>query len=247
MSLIDLLRETHGDDWFEDIWRDREERVYPALFGPLPSTVIPLTAETFQTILGPDTKVQPQWLHYAVIEIAPNEQHADWLYVTTAFSQPWKVEKPEDLNKDSFSGVGYELVLRTPERAGWAVEVLHRLAAYQIGVNNEILKGKLFEYGDWMALNGPLSNLTPESKVRGIFITRPRDFAARFELQSGQVDVLQIVGITGDEVAFLLNSGPIPLEELLYTQGAAPTSDPERGSVELPRRYELPPQLQARF
>ncbi len=247
MSLIDLLRSTHGGDWFEDIWRDREERIYPALFGPLPPTVVPVPFDAFRAILGPDAAIKPEWRHYAVIEIAPNELHSDWFYITTAFSQPWKLEKPEELNKDVFSGVGFEMLLRTPERANWAVDVLHRLSAYQIGVAEGLMKGKLFEYGDWMPLNGPIDSAVPDSKVRGIFISRPRDFMARFSLRSGQVDVLQLVGITGDEVAYLLNSAPPPFEELLYSQGAAPTTDPRRDSILLPRQYELPDTLQSRF
>src|SRR4051812_48776505 len=107
--------------WFEEIWREREEHRYPEFFGPLPPTVIPLKEEALRAILGPTAKLDPAWLHYAVIEIQPNARHSDWLYVTTGFSQPWKAESPEQLDRNSYSGFGYELVLRTPERAGWAV------------------------------------------------------------------------------------------------------------------------------
>ncbi len=233
--------------WFEEIWRDREERVYPELFGPLPKTVLPIKAESYRAILGPTTTINDEWLHYAVIEIAPNEKHPDWIYVTSAFSQPWKVEDPEQLDPNNYSGFGYEMLIRTPERAGWAVDMLHRLMAYQVGVYFELRRGKLFDYHDWMPLNGPISPQYPASPVRGMLITRPRDFETRFGLRSGQVDLLQIVGITGAELAYGLTLGLPRLERLLYEQGAAPTTDPTRSSLELPQQFELPPELAAKF
>ena len=127
--------------WFEDIWRDREERAYLELFGPLPKTVLPIREETLRAILGQDARLDRTWTHIAVIEVAPNDKHSDWLYVTTGFSQPWKIDDPAKLDRNSYSGYGYELVLRAPTRASWAVDVLHRLAAYQIGVYNEIIRG----------------------------------------------------------------------------------------------------------
>lgn len=233
--------------WFEDIWRDREERVYPELFGALPSTVIPLRVESLRAILGAQASLREEWLHFAVVEIEPNQKHSDWIYVTTALSQPWKIEDPEKLDRNGYSGMGYEMLIRTTERAGWAVDVLHRLMAYQIGVYNELMKGKLFQWEDWMPLNGPISAKQPNSKIRGIVATRPRDFAARFELRSGQVDLLQLVGITGSELAYGLNQGFMRLENLLIEQNAAPVTRPERTPIELPQQYELPPNLATRF
>ncbi len=233
--------------WFDEIWREREERVYPELFGPLPGKVIPLRAEALRAILGQNATLDAEWLHFAVIEVAPNQQHNDWLYVTSALSQPWKIDGPEKLDRNSYSGCGFEMVLRTPERANWAVDVLHRLTAYQIGVYFERLKGKLFSYHDWMPLNGPVNSSMTDSPVRGMLITRPQDFPARFELRSGQVDLLQISGITGPELAYGLHLSFPRLERLLYQQGAAPTTDPNRTTIDLPQTFDLPEQLAARF
>jgi hypothetical protein len=233
--------------WFEEIWRDREERVYTELFGPLPGSVIPLKIEALRAILGPNATINDEWLHFAVIEIAPNDKHPDWLYVTSAFSQPWKIEDPAELNRDGISGFGYELLVRSPERAGWAVDVLHRLTAYQIGVYYELMRGKLFDYYDWMPLNGPISPRVPNSPVRGMFITHPLDFEEHFELRSGRASFLQIVGITGAELAFGLYQGMSRLERVLYEQGVAPTTDPARASIQLSQNYNLPPQLAGKF
>ncbi len=233
--------------WFEDIWRDREERLYPELFGPLPKTVLPLKPEAIRAILGPTITIEEHWQQFAVIEIEANSHHADYIYVTTGFSQPWKIDDPAKLDRNGFSGYGYEMLVRTPERAGWAVDMLHRLSAYQLGVYNGLLKGKLFEYYDWMPLNGPVNPQLPASKVRGMLLTRPQDFAARFELRSGQVDLLQVVGITGDELAYGLSLGFSRLERFLYEQGAAPTTDPGRSTIDLPQHFDLPPQIASRF
>jgi hypothetical protein len=233
--------------WFQDIWRDREERAYPELFGELPSTLIPLREETLRNILGPGVTLDDNWLHHAVVEVAPNSKHPDWLYVTTGLSQPWKIDDPAKLDRNGFSGLGFEMVLRSRDRAGWAVDVLHGLMAYQLGVYNEVKRGKLFEYYDWMPLNGPISPRQPESEVRGMFISRPPDYPARFELRSGQVDLLQIVGITGPELAYGLSLGMRRLEKLLYEQGAAPVTNPSRLSIELPQTFDLPPQIASRF
>ncbi len=241
--IIDFLKR----DWFEEVWRKREEDVYPTLFGPLPDTVIPISIETLRAILGYEKDIDEAWRHFGVIEFEPNFQHEDWIYVTSAFSQPWKAESEKDFDPNGYSGYGYEMLLRTSERAGWAVDVLHRLTAYQIGVYNERMKGKLFQWGDWMPLNGPLNPKISDSPVRGMFLTRPRDFAARFELPSGQVDLLQIVGITGPELAYGLYKGFDKLENKLFEAKAAPTTNPSRQSIELPAQYPLPAQLAERF
>jgi len=233
--------------WFEEIWRRREDEIYPSLFGLMPDTVIPLPLETLRAILGSDQEIDNTWRHYAVIEVAPNEKHADWIYVTSAFSQPWKVENPAELEPNGSSGYGYELLLRTPERAGWAVDVLHRLSAYQIGVYYERMKGKLFRWHDWMPLNGPINPALPTTPVRGMILTHPRDIDARFDLSSGGVEFLQIVGITGPELAYGIHQGFERLENLLYEAGAAPTTDPARTTIELPLQFKLPVQLVSRF
>ena len=241
--IIELLQR----DWFEDIWREREEKIYPKLFGPLPPTVIPVPVETLRAILGYEKEIDKAWLHYAVIEFAPNEKHEDWVYVTSAFSQPWKAESKAELDRNSYSGYGYEMLLRTSVRAGWAVDILHRLTAYQIGVYFEQTKGKLFQWGDWMPLNGPINSEVADSRVRGMLLTRPRDISDRFELSSGQVDLLQIVGITGPELAYGLYKGFDRLENLLFEAKAAPTTDPTRPVISLPAQYPLPSQLAERF
>jgi hypothetical protein len=56
----------------EDVWRIREEEVYPALFGPRVRGIFPLQREMFTGQFG-QSKVDPRWLHYGVFEFAPTE------------------------------------------------------------------------------------------------------------------------------------------------------------------------------
>ena len=46
----------------ESVWEEREERLYPALFGPVSRGIFPLTVETFTQTLG-QREIDPRWLH----------------------------------------------------------------------------------------------------------------------------------------------------------------------------------------
>lgn len=250
INIFDLMRGGDGDsahNWFTEIWRQREERYYTRLFGMLPNTVLPVPQQALMAILPAGTILKPEWSRHAVIEFEPGEKHRDWLYVTTGLSQPWEIEKEADLQPEGQSGLGFEMVLRSPERASWAVDVLHRLMVYQIGVGAKLIRGKLFGYGDWMVLNGPISPQVPDTKLRAILMSHPRDFEPRFGLPSGRVELLQLVGIAGGELAYLLATGPDRLEADLYNAKAAPTTDPRRAPIEVSRYFDLPPQLAPKF
>lgn len=233
-------------DWLQEIWTDREENIYPEIFGPLPDKVLPLPVESLLAILG-ERPIDPRWLQYAVIEVEPNKNRPDWVYVTSALSNPWNIKEEAELDPNGTSGMGFEMLFRTSQRAGWAVDILHRLMAYQIGVAYDILKGHLFNYGDWMPLNGPISHDYPNTPIRGILMTRPLDLQSQFKLRSGKADLLQLVGITGQELAYLLHRGPDALIGQLYDRKAAPVTNPGRASIKLPEQYQLSPELAKRF
>lgn len=233
-------------EWLTEIWRIREEEVYPRIFGPLPDQVIPMDPHNLIEILG-NRPVDPRWLQFAVIEIPSTPDRPDWIYVTTAMSNPWNVKDESEFDPEGMSGMGLELMIRTPERANWAVNLLQRLMAYQIGVGYDLMKGRFFSYGDKMPLNGPISPDKPDTLLRGMVLSRPLDLQSQFELPSGKVDLLQILGITGKEYAYLLERGPDELIGLLYDQSAAPVTNPARQSIKLPKEYPLPPELARRF
>jgi hypothetical protein len=248
INILDLMYGNRDEqDWRVKIWREREERHYTRFFGALPETVLPVPQSALIDILPKGTYIKEEWSRHAVIEFEPNNKHPDYIYVTTALSQPWDVEEEKDLNSQGFSGLGYEMVLRTPQRAGWAVDVLHRLTAYQIGVGAGLMRGNRFKYGDWMLLNGPIDPNTPDTLLKAIFITQPKDYDPIFVLPSGRVEMLQLVGISGGELAYLFTVGPDRLEADLYDADLAPTNDPHRPALEVSRYFELPAQIAARF
>jgi hypothetical protein len=98
-----------------------------------------------------------------------------------------------------------------------------------------------------MPLNGPISHDYPTTPVRGILMTRPLDLKSQFKLPSGKVDLLQIVGITGSELAYLLQRGPDTLVGQLYDQKAAPITNPGRTAIKLNGNFTLSPELAKRF
>ena len=103
----------------EEVWRIREEEVYPALFGPHVRGIFPLRMEMFTGQFS-QSKVDPRWLHYGVLEFAPTEARPSWLYVTSGHSNPWN-QSPGEFDPDGQSGAGVEFTLATKlMRTTWA-------------------------------------------------------------------------------------------------------------------------------
>src|SRR5260370_41476318 len=124
--------------WFEAAWADREERLYPALFGEMPSDIYPLSFDTFAGMSAPD-KVDPRWLTYGVFEITPNEKRNSWLYVSSGLSN---AVEDDTIEPDSWSGLGCELMLQTREQSPWALILLQRMVAFQICLAHDRFPGK---------------------------------------------------------------------------------------------------------
>jgi Suppressor of fused protein (SUFU) len=248
INILDFMYGNKDEqDWQVRIWREREERHYTGFFGALPETVFPVPQSALMAILPKGTLLKEHWSRHAVIEFEPNAKHNDYIYATTGLSQPFNLENEAELDPNGVSGLGFEMVLRAPERAGWAVDILHRLTAYQIGVSEGLMRGNRFKYSDWMPLNGPISPDVPETLLKGIFVTRPQDYQPVFGLPGGKVEMLQLVGISGSELAYLFAVGADKLEADLYDTGAAPTTDPYRPPLDVSNYFALPPQIAARF
>lgn len=56
----------------EDSWEQREEIVYPKLFGETGEGIYPLDSEIFQNQFQIQ-EIDPRWLHYGVFKCPPNE------------------------------------------------------------------------------------------------------------------------------------------------------------------------------
>lgn len=213
--------------WFEQVWSDREDRVYRSLFGDLGQgiyTAGPGVYERFQK------QPHPGWQNHGVFACPPNDDRRTWLYVTSGLSNPWNLDTPQR-DPSGFSGLGFELVIETPDAADWAVPLLHNLMAYELLVAVGTYDGaELFEYGNRIPLNG---SITPsfDSKIRWLLVGQPETFAQSFDLQSGRVDLFQLCGATDAEVEFARQTSQDTLVELLQKQGVYPRTDAGRKSV----------------
>lgn len=61
-------------NWFEAAWAEREERLYPSLFGSVGSSIFPIPAEYFSEIFRQPW--DPRWLHTGVFECRPSGERA---------------------------------------------------------------------------------------------------------------------------------------------------------------------------
>jgi hypothetical protein len=115
-------------EWFEQVWADREENVFPRLFGPDLRGVFTLSPPIFlETFKQPS--YDPRWLYYGVFEFRPTATRSSWLYVTSGMSNAWEDDEPRS---DGPSGFGCEYVFETTEQGDWAILRLQHLMAFQI-------------------------------------------------------------------------------------------------------------------
>lgn len=64
--------------FLEDSWEQREEQVYPSLFGNTTNQLYPLDPSLFKNQFNRDS-VDPTWLHYGVMVCPPNDTRSTWL------------------------------------------------------------------------------------------------------------------------------------------------------------------------
>ena len=215
---------------FEDVWKHREEDVYPSLFGQASSRGIFVPSIDLFTDTFRQTEVDPRWLHHGVLEFGPSMQRGTWLYVTSGTSNAWE-QDPEDYDPDDYSGIGTELVLEVPSQSDWAVDCLSRLLAYNVLLaHGRFGDAQPLDYGARVPIGGPI-NGDPASLVRFVVISEPSSFSPTFQLASGRVDFLQVVGITEAERDLARSEGTATLIDRLKTHAHFPLTDPSRASV----------------
>lgn len=213
----------------EAVWEQREAAVYPRLFGPLSRGTFVLSAELFAEVFG-QSEVDPRWLHHGVLEFGPSPTRSTWVYVTSGTSNPWEQE-PSEYNHDANSGIGTELVLEVLAQADWAVGCLHKLLAYNILLaHGRFGDAGPLDYGARVPLGGAI-NGDAGCQLRFVFIAEPRSFPSSFQLDSGRVDLLQIVGITEAERDLAKAEGSEALLALLEKLGTNQVTDPGRRSA----------------
>ncbi len=192
--------------FLEESWEEREEIQYKKIFGSTGRGIFPLSFELFENQFGVES-VDPTWLHYGVFAYPPNEKRETWVYVTSGMSNPWGAEE-----KMEFSGLGVEFLLETLEESSWGIAALQNLMAYNILLSvGRFGEREMLNYGDRVPLK-------IQPNISNMVFSEPKDFPISIELQSGKVQLLQVLGITIEELAFAKLNGSHELVELIYSQ-----------------------------
>lgn len=209
----------------EEVWRQREEDVYPRLFGPVSRGIFPLEHDDF-AIFGvgdPD----PRWLHHGVIEFAPTEARKSWLYVTSGYSNPWHVD-PADYAPEGNSGSGVEFILETDRKGDWAIVHLRRMLVLELLLaSGRIGNGPLGLY-DRIPLKEPIDWVDGHA-VRNLMTVKSA--WPDFSLPSGGVMFVQLIGLTDAEIDFAKKTGAPELLKKLDVAGVMPVIVPDRACV----------------
>lgn len=106
-------------------WRQRDEGIYPALFGPAEGEPVVLAEDIFRKDFARQ-QLHPFWLHHGVLTFPPTPTRATWIYASSGMSNAFDSEIEE------WSGLGIEFVIETKERADWAADKLARLVAFNL-------------------------------------------------------------------------------------------------------------------
>jgi hypothetical protein len=214
----------------EDVWRRREEEVYPALFGSVASGIFALSMDLF-TRTFQQSAVDPRWLHYGVQVFRPSAARNSWLYVSSGASNPWELD-PNEYSSSEYSGFGTELVLETTVEAEWPVVIVQRMLAYNILLcHGRYGNSSSLDYGHRIPLRAPIT-LSGESEVRNLVIGASKHYSSSFRLESGQVDLLHLVGATDREIGYAKQHGSPALVEKLALAGYFPVTDPARSGLD---------------
>ncbi len=213
----------------EEVWRIREEEVYPRLFGQLSRGIFPLTQEVFSHRFG-SQEIDPRWLSMGVMEFAPTTTRPSWLYITSGYSNPWH-DDPAHYDPDGESGAGVEFTLATVDQADWAVRALQSVLAFDLLLDaGRFPSGQRLSLHDRVPLHAPIDG-RPDCLVRNLIMVEPEGFDQEFALPSGVVILVTFIGTTDAETAFARTEGTDELVERLRAAGHFPSIDPRRPSV----------------
>lgn len=135
-------------------------------------------------------------------------------------SNVWEAEEPQD-----YSGFGTEFFLETNSDSDWPINTLRSLMAFNILVATGHYGDKpLVDYGDRIPM-------VIEPNISCLMVVEPKNVPNSFELISGRVDLLQITGITQQELGFAKEDGSEALSSKIYASEGSYIINPERLSV----------------
>ena len=202
----------------EDAWEEREEVVYPEVFGDTGPGIYPLSNDVFEQLDA--QSVDPRWLTHGVFQSPPNDTRNTWVYVTSGMSNPWESDEPQD-----YSGFGVEFVLETEQASTWAINVLHTLMAYNLMLaSGQMGEPGLLDYGDRIPF--ALSD-----DIAAMVIAPTFQLPENIDIKSGRVDFLQIVGVTEAELTHAQETSSEALIEMLIEETGGLITAKQRKSV----------------
>ncbi|MGN6369140.1 MAG: suppressor of fused domain protein [Phycisphaerae bacterium] len=153
-----------------------------------------------------------------------------WLYVSSGMSNPWG-DSPETAKPEGLSGLGFELTLHTREPGRWALELVQWLMAVQLLVAGGELQGGILEYDDRVQFRRGKDS----GDVSRLLVARPTvelmGYPESFQLASGRVDVMTLVGISEREAEFAKSQNPEGLVTVLRHHEVWPLTSLKRVSV----------------
>ena len=117
----------------------------------------------------------------------------------------------------------------TPQRADWAISVLHHLMAWQLLVATGAVQGQPLGPTQRIPLGGAIDG-TKDGAITWALCEAPSHCDPEFELPSGKVEWLLLVGATEKEVAFARSTDQKVLVARLQEDGVWPMTDPRRQS-----------------
>ncbi|MGZ3459261.1 MAG: suppressor of fused domain protein [Archangium sp.] len=216
--------------WYEDCWADRDEVEYPKLFGAISEEVYTLEQSGaleawLESDLAEVKELDPNWGGMGVRVAPPSPEYPYWTYVTSGLSNPITLAPGQEFDPGAPSGLGYEMVIHTPEEAQWPVLRLLDMMAYNL------VCMRAFAMGHRYPVEGTLTG--GETKLNGfVFVTDPSR-PSHFQLESGQVQLLTLVGVTKNEMAFSRSNGMDRLLKKLVDAGHGYITHPAREQVPL--------------
>lgn len=213
----------------EGVWKLREERIYPALFGPVSRGIFPLTPALFHNHFG-QGPIDPRWLFLGIFEFAPTAHRPFWLYVTSGYSNPWD-EGPANYDPKSESGAGVEFTFAVSEQGDWAIQTLQHVLVFDILIGAGRFPGaNRLSLHDRIPMRAPL-NGQPTCQLRNLVLVEREDGAQTFVLPSGEVFLVGFTGITDAELAFAKAHGSPALIDQLRAASYHPVTNPHRQSL----------------
>ncbi|MDO8826196.1 suppressor of fused domain protein [Methylophaga sp.] len=204
--------------FLEESWEEREEKSYKEIFGDTGPGIFPLSNEIFDRMNA--KSIDPRWLTHGVFKCPPAGNRNTWAYVTSGMSNPWEAEEPEE-----YSGLGVEFLMETENEETWAIEVLQTLMAY----NLLLAAGQM---GDFLPLDyGHRVPLALSESIKTMMFTQPVDYPDHFSINSGRVDLLQVVGITPSELEAAKQTSSEEIKQKLVSNTGGLVTSKERESV----------------